>query len=128
MASKMRVDKWLWVVRIYKSRTQATDACKKGTVKINDITLKASSLIEEGQILQVRKDKFNLVYEVVKLIPNRVSALLAVECYKNLTSEEELNKFKDWQSSAFYVPTNFVSDTRPTKKDRRELEDFLNDT
>ncbi len=123
--NKVRVDKWLWTVRIFKSRTQATDACKKGKIKIGEEILKPSFLVEANTTLLVRKDKFNLIFKVLKIIPNRVSATLAAECYVNLTPEEELNKFKEFDGSAFYIPTNYVIDHRPTKKERRELDDFM---
>ncbi|NOT37320.1 MAG: RNA-binding S4 domain-containing protein [Saprospiraceae bacterium] len=123
--NKMRVDKWLWAVRIYKSRTQATEACKKGKIKIGEDALKPSFLVENGITLFVRKDKYNLIFKVTKLIPTRVSASLAAECYINLTPEEELNKFKEFDGSVFYIPTNYVIDHRPTKKERRELDEFM---
>ncbi|MCC6815580.1 MAG: RNA-binding S4 domain-containing protein [Saprospiraceae bacterium] len=123
--NKMRVDKWLWAVRIYKSRTQATEACKKGKVKLNDEILKPSALIETGQVIHLRKDKFNLIFKISQLIPNRVSARIASSCYANLTSQEELDKFKEFSDSAFYIATNYHISRRPTKKERREIDEFL---
>ena len=127
MPDKMRIDKWLWTVRIYKSRTLASEACKKGRVRIGDIELKASSLIEAGQRIQIKKDKINLDFEILKIIPNRVSATLAAQCYINHTPEKELNKLKEIHSSAFYNSNTYVVDSRPTKKDRRAIDDFFNE-
>jgi len=93
---KVRVDKWLWSVRIFKSRTMATDACKSNKVKINDKPVKASYMLSRGETLQVHKEGFNMVFKVVDLIEKRVSATLAEPCYENLTSAEEMSKFKDW--------------------------------
>ena len=125
MPDKMRIDKWLWVVRIFKSRTQATEACKKSKVSIHETIIKASTLIEVGQIIDLYKDRFNLKFKVTKLIPNRVSAVLASECYLNLTPIEELNKFSEWQNSAFHSASSYQTESRPTKKERRDMEDFL---
>ena len=74
---KVRVDKWLWSVRIFKSRTIASDACKSNKVKIGDANLKPSHLLEGGELLKVKKNGFNLDIKVVKLIEKRVSATLA---------------------------------------------------
>ena len=93
---KVRVDKWLWAVRIFKSRTLASNACKANKVSIGDTSLKASSSIERGMTLKVKKEGYNMVYKVVDLIEKRVSAQLAEPCYENLTPQEELDKFKDW--------------------------------
>ncbi|MDX1666277.1 MAG: RNA-binding S4 domain-containing protein, partial [Saprospiraceae bacterium] len=86
---KVRVDQWLWSVRIFKSRTRANRACKKGRVKIDGQVLKPSHNIERGDILEVRKNGYNLQYKVVDLIRKRVGAPLAVKCYEDLTPAEE---------------------------------------
>jgi ribosome-associated heat shock protein Hsp15 len=120
---KVRVDKWLWSVRIFKSRTMATDACKKGRVKIDGVSVKPSLMIERGVTLQVKKEGFNMVFKVVDLIDKRVSATLAQPCYENLTPEAEMNKFKDW----FYEAPAELREKgagRPTKRDRRTLDKF----
>lgn len=122
---KVRVDKWLWSVRIFKSRTMATDACKKGRVKIDGVSVKPSLMIERGATLQVKKEGFNLVIKVVDLIEKRVSATLAQPCYEDLTPEAEKNKFKDW----FYEGPAEIREKgagRPTKRDRRTIDKFKN--
>ena len=121
---KVRVDKWLWAVRIFKSRTMATNACKGNKVSIDGSSLKASSSIERGMILEVKKEGYNLRYKVVDLIEKRVSATLAEPCYENLTSEEELNKFKNWY---LFNSNQEIRDKglgRPTKRDRRKIDRF----
>jgi ribosome-associated heat shock protein Hsp15 len=122
---KVRVDKWLWAVRIFKSRTLATNACKANKVLLNGNSLKPSASIERGMILHIKKEGYNMKYKVVDLLEKRVSAKLAESCYENLTSEEELNKFKDW-----YLRNKAVTETRskglgrPTKRDRRDIDKF----
>ena len=123
---KVRIDKWLWSVRIFKSRTLASNACKKNNVKSKEgITYKPSSYVYKNDILLVKKDGFDLIYQVVDLIEKRVSAKLAEPCYINLTPEEELNKFKEWYFHN--KPTTEFrkkGDGRPTKKNRREINKF----
>ncbi len=125
--NKVRVDKWLWSVRIFKSRTMATDACKGNKVSIGEDRLKPSSLISEGDILEVKKDGYNFIYQVEKIIQKRVGFELAVECYKNLTPEDELNKFKDWYIGKAASEKREKGTGRPTKRDRRNLDLFKDD-
>jgi ribosome-associated heat shock protein Hsp15 len=123
--SKERVDKWLWTVRIFKSRTQATDACKEGKIKVDNIIVKASSLVTIGNIIDVKKGGFSFQYEVVKILPSRVGAPLAVEAYNNLTSEEELNKYNSWFiSTTKQTEIRERGSGRPTKRERREMDRF----
>lgn len=124
MITRLRVDKWLWAVRIYKSRTLATEACRKSKIRLNEQEIKASHLLEQGHILEVRKNGFNFKYKVVKLIDKRVSSPLAVACYENLTSPEELNKYKSWFQHRSLPVLREKGSGRPTKKERRALEDF----
>ncbi len=121
---KVRIDKWLWSVRIFKSRTLATNACKSGRVKVEQAPIKASGSVEVGQTVQVRKNGFDLEFRVVKLIEKRVGATLAVECYEDLTPSEELNKFRNWFVGKSQSEVRAKGTGRPTKKDRRELSDY----
>lgn len=127
MGEKERIDKWLWSVRIYKSRTMATDATKSGKVRIGDKILKPSTLIEEGQIVVVRKMGFEFNFKILKVISKRVSALLAAECYEDLTTEDELNKYKAWFSHKSRSEFRDRGTGRPTKRERREIDDFKED-
>ncbi len=124
---KVRIDKWLWSVRIFKSRSISTDACKSNKVKIGEKNLKPSYLIRVGERVNVQKEGFNLTFEVVALINKRVSAALAQPCYKNLTPEEELNKFKDWFVGKSAPERREQGAGRPTKRERREIDDFKDD-
>lgn len=124
MLEKVRVDKWLWSVRIFKSRTLATDACKSGKVKIDGVSVKPSYLLQRDEVVEVRKNGFNLTYKVVDLLQKRVGAPLAQQCYEDLTPEEELNKFNDWYVGKAGAEAREKGAGRPTKKERRRIEDF----
>ena len=124
MLKKVRIDKWLWSVRIFKSRSMATDACKAGKVKIKGVSVKPSYLVEREELVEVRKNGFNLQYRVVDLIEKRVSATLAEPCYENLTPADELNKFNDWFVGKAKPEQRERGAGRPTKRDRRSLDKF----
>lgn len=127
MLKKVRVDKWLWSVRIFKSRSIATDACKSGKVKKEGANLKPSYLLQREEVLEVRKNGFNLVYKVIDLLDKRVSATLAEPCYKNITPEDELNKYKDWYIGKSSPERREKGAGRPTKKERRTIDDYKDD-
>lgn len=125
---KVRIDKWLWSVRIFKSRTIATDACKGGKVKINGEAVKPSYMAVVGEVVTVKKDGFNFQYRVEQLIEKRVGASVAVACYTDVTPEEERNKYATWFLAA--KPTQERRERgagRPTKKERREIDHFKDD-
>ncbi len=121
---KVRIDKWLWSVRIFKSRTIATDACKEGKVKVNGELAKASHLIQAGDQLEVKKEGFNMQYKVLNLIEKRVGAPIAQTCYQDLTPAEELNKYKDWFVGKAGAEFREKGAGRPTKKERRVIDEF----
>ena len=121
---KVRIDKWLWAVRIFKSRTLSADVIKKGKVRLNGEPVKPSSNVTVGDRLLVTKEGFNLDIEVLKLLNKRVGAPLAVECYTNHTSDEEMNKFKDWFVGSSKGEFREKGTGRPTKRERRDLEGF----
>lgn len=121
---KIRLDKWLWAVRLFKSRTMSTDACKAGKVKQNGNSLKPSYLLTIGETIEVKKNGFNLTFKVNQLLEKRVSAVLAAPCFEDLTPQDELNKYKDWFVGKSGSEFRDRGEGRPTKKDRRELDDF----
>lgn len=127
MLQKVRIDKWLWSVRIFKSRTLATDACKSGKIKIGDKSIKASYLVQREEEVSVFKGGFTLQFKVIDLIQKRVSAPLAQACYENLTTEEEMNKYKEWFVGKGSSERREKGSGRPTKKERREIDDFKED-
>jgi ribosome-associated heat shock protein Hsp15 len=122
---KVRLDKWLWSVRIFKSRTLATDACKTGKIKINNNNAKPSYMLGRGETAQVKKNGFNYTYKVVDLIDKRVGAKIAEPCYENITPEDEMNKYQDWflnHSKSF--ERRDKGEGRPTKRNRRDIDKF----
>jgi ribosome-associated heat shock protein Hsp15 len=126
--SKIRVDKWLWSIRIFKSRTLATDACKGGKVKVAGVSIKPSYQITEGDIVVVKKNGFNFEFRANTLIEKRVGAAIAVTCYEDVTPAEEKIKYAAWFSNA--APSNEKRERgtgRPTKKERREIDDLKDD-
>lgn len=123
--AKVRVDKWLWSVRIFKSRTLATDACKGGKVKMNGVNAKPSSMIQKGDVLLIRKNGFDFQFKVIELIEKRVAAPIAQTCYENITPQEEMNKYQEWFSAGKAAAEKRDRGTgRPTKKERRDIDDF----
>lgn len=123
-AEKVRVDKWLWAVRIFKSRSLAGEVCRQGHVKLAGKTLKPSAGVEEGMLLRVRRNGYDMQYKVLKLISKRVGAPIAVTCYEDLTPEEELKKFDEWFVGKSGAERREKGAGRPTKRERRDLEGF----
>ena len=121
---KTRIDKWLWAIRIYKTRTLASDACAAGKIKIDGDSVKASYMLKVGQTIQINKQGDKLVLKSIKLIEKRVGAALAVECYEDLTPPEEKEKLK---FPAIFYEVRDKGVGRPTKKDRREIDKFKDD-
>ena len=118
--NKIRIDKWLWSVRIFKTRSLATQSCIGGKVKINGKKVKPSYLIKIDDIISVRKKYINYMYSVLEIIDNRVSAKIAKKCVEDITPKEEKIKMKLENTFAHYN-----SKGRPTKKERRQMEKFL---
>lgn len=121
---KVRIDKWLWSVRLYKTRSAATRACKKHKVKVNGDLVKPSYLLQRSEHVEIHKGGFRLQYKVVDLIEKRVSAPLAVRCYQDLTPESELNKYQQWYAGAQGKEVRPRGMGRPTKRERRVLDEF----
>jgi ribosome-associated heat shock protein Hsp15 len=123
--SKVRVDKWLWSVRIFKSRTLATDACKGGKVRVGAASIKPSYQMAEGDIVSVKKDGFTFQFRAITLIEKRVGAPIAVTCYADVTPPEEREKYLAWFQNA--TPSSEKRERgigRPTKRDRRDMDSF----
>lgn len=121
---KVRIDKWLWSVRIFKSRTLAADAIKSGKVRIGESNSKPADNVTVGQIVYVKKEGFHLEFLVKKLIEKRVAAIIAVECYDNLTPESEMNKYKEWYVGKMGTEVRERGAGRPTKRERRDIESY----
>ncbi len=120
---KLRIDKYLWAIRLFKTRSMATDACKAGRIKLNGQNLKPSAIVKVGEVYQVSKGIEKKIIEVVELLFNRVEAKIAVTKYKDLTPVEDTHAYK----SVFHAPSlkRDRGTGRPTKKDRRETDDLI---
>jgi ribosome-associated heat shock protein Hsp15 len=124
MAEKVRIDKWLWSVRIFKSRTLASDMIKSNKIKVNDNEVKSSFLVQRNDTVTVKKGGFSFTFKVIDLIEKRVGAPIAVKCYKDLTPPEELNKYNDWFIGLRNAEFRDKGTGRPTKRDRRDIDSF----
>ncbi|MEE4286023.1 MAG: RNA-binding S4 domain-containing protein [Mariniphaga sp.] len=123
MAESVRIDKWLWAVRVFKTRSQATEACKKGRVEIGDLPVKPSREVHPGDVVKVRKPPLTRSFKVLMLAEKRMSAKLATGFVEDVTPPEEfeileMQKQMNWNSRERGAG-------RPTKKERRKLDDFF---
>ena len=123
MADQVRVDKWLWAVRVYKTRSLATEACKKGHVSIGDSTLKPSRMVKVGEIVRVRKAPITKSLKILALAEKRMSAKLILDFVEDVTPAEEI-ELLEMQKNMRWIARDRGTG-RPTKKDRRELDDFF---
>ena len=124
----MRIDKFLWSVRIYKTRSLATDACKKSRVSLNDVVVKPSKVANVGGSISVRKKAINYQYQIIALPKSRVGAKLVEDYLKDLTPESELKKMEMIRLGRPLVSSvkrKFKG--RPTKKERRDQEKFMDE-
>jgi ribosome-associated heat shock protein Hsp15 len=120
MEEGVRIDKWLWAVRIFKTRNQATIACKSGKIKINDANVKPSREVKIGEIISVNLSSIQKKVKVTELLINRVSAKLVENFMEDITSQEEYEKLKLKRETGFEYRQRGIG--RPTKKERREIE------
>lgn len=120
MAEETRIDKYLWSIRVFKTRSDATDACKGGKVRLNGNDVKPSRAIKPGDIITVRKGAILYSYRVIAAIEKRVGARLVPEYAENITPQEELDKLRH-PVETFFLKRDPGSG-RPTKKDRRQME------
>lgn len=125
MSSSSRIDKYLWSVRIYKTRTQASDACKNGRVFVNSTTIKPSRIIEIGDSLVVRKMPVIYTYRIKDIPPSRVGPKLVATYLEDMTPEEELAKLQ--VRAGFNSGHRKRGSGRPTKRERRDLDRLQND-
>jgi ribosome-associated heat shock protein Hsp15 len=119
----MRIDKWLWAVRIYKSRTLATEACAGGKVKIGGKSVKPSREVKTNEIITVQSGPVRKTYKVLGLIEKRGSAKTAAEYIQDITPEEE--KLKAEIAHRSYI-ARYKGTGRPTKKERRTIDKLRN--
>lgn len=123
---KLRVDKYLWSIRLFKTRSQAAEACEKGRVKLNGTAVKAAKTVNVGDEYEVKTEGRKWVIKVTGLLDHRVQYSEAIKYYVDLTPAEELERIK-FQSESFHTGKRLSKIGRPTKKQRRDLGDFLDD-
>jgi len=122
----MRIDKYLWCIRLYKTRSMATTACKKGQVKIENSNVKPSKELFGNEQITVRKNQINYKIKVLDIPPSRVGAKLVDLYRKDLTPKEEFEKTELLKFAKDYYRKK--GSGRPTKKDRRDIEGYQEDT
>ena len=125
MNNEARIDKWLWAARIFKTRSIAAAACKKGQVSMGGAQLKASRMIKAGDVVNVRKPPVTYSFRVLQPIERRVGAKLIPEILENVTTPDQYELLEMSKISGFVGRAKGTG--RPTKKDRRSLEDFQNE-
>lgn len=124
IVEKVRIDKFLWSIRVFKTRSLASTACEDGKVRWNENLIKASKNVSVGEIYEIRGKDRKWVIKVKQLIENRVAFSEAQLCYEDLTPEEDKHIDKV-QVASFYTGKRLSKIGRPTKRDRRDLDDLL---
>lgn len=121
---KLRIDKYLWAIRLFKTRSQAGDACDKGKVKCKGITVKASRLVAVGDEYEVKAETRKWTVKVTGLLHKRVQYSEAVLFYEDITPAEELDRIK-FEAASFQTGKRMSKIGRPTKRERRDLGGFM---
>ena len=121
MSKTVRIDKYLWAIRVYKTRSLASEACRKGRVMIDEMPAKPSKVVKAGEVIQVKKMPIVYSYRILDPIEKRVGSKIVDNYVKNITPEEELHKLE--LQDDFYTKRNRGAG-RPTKKERRLLDDL----
>ena len=122
MMKDVRIDKWLWAVRVFKTRSMATEACKLGRVTIEGMNVKPSHIIKVGDKISVRKPPITFTFEVLVLLDNRVGAKLVPNYLKNVTTPDQYELLEMARIGGFVKRQKGLG--RPTKKDGREMKEF----
>ncbi len=124
MTTDVRIDKWLWAVRIYKTRALATDACKANRITVNGSPVKPSREVKIGDIIAVRKPPVTFTHRVLELVNNRQPAKDVPRYMEDITPQSEKDKLK--QNITIFVSRDRGTG-RPTKKERREIDQLMDD-
>ena len=120
---EIRIDKWLWAVRLYKTRSLASEACKKGKVLVQNVQVKPSRVVKVGDIIQIKRNPVLYSFKVLALAQNRMNAKLVPEFMENVTTPDQLELIDLGKIAS---QTGRARGTgRPTKKERRDMEDFF---
>jgi len=126
MAQDERIDKWLWAMRVFKTRSIATDACKKGRVMMGGVAVKPSRTVKVGDVVDVRKPPITYTFRVKALAPNRLGAKLVPDYLENITPQSQYELLEMTRISGFVDRRKGLG--RPTKRDSREMARFREDT
>lgn len=118
-----RIDKWMWAARIFKTRTIAAEACKKGRISINGSQVKPARMVKSGDVVQVRKPPVTYSFKVLQAIEKRVGAKLVPEIMENVTTPDQYELLEMSKISGFVDRARGTG--RPTKKERRDLDEFF---
>ncbi len=121
----MRIDKFLWFVRLSKTRSQATELVSKGKVRLNGSLIKPAREVKADETISINRHNATFEYKIIDFPKSRLGAKLVPDYLRDITSQEELNKFEIYKESQ-KVYRSF-GDGKPTKKDRRDLDDFWDD-
>lgn len=122
MSDEARIDKWLWAVRVFKTRTIASDACRMGRISINGAQAKASRTVRVGDVVSVRRPPVTYSFRVLQAIDRRVGAKLVPDMMENITPPEQYELLEMNRIGGFVDRAKGLG--RPTKKDRRVLDEF----
>lgn len=125
MSEEVRIDKWLWAVRIFKSRSDAAEACRMNRVLVNDSYCKPSREVSQGDIISVKRQPVTYSFRVKGLVSNRQPAKNVPLYAENITPQEELAKLNVPRETLFITRDRGAG--RPTKKERREIEAMIGD-
>jgi len=123
-APRLRLDKYLWAIRLFKTRAAATFACNQGKVKYQDEAVKPGKNVHVGDEYEVRTEQKRWRIKVTGLLQNRVKYELAIQHYRDITPPEELERLK-YQAASFFSGKRPSKIGRPTKKERRDLDSFV---
>lgn len=118
-----RIDKWMWAARIFKTRTIAAEACKKGRISINGSQVKPARMVKPGDVVQVRKPPVTYSFKVLQAIEKRVGGKLVPEIMENVTTPDQYELLEMSKISGFVDRARGTG--RPTKKERRDLDEFF---
>ena len=121
---KLRIDKYLWAIRLFKTRSQAGDACDNGKVKLNGDNIKAAKTVNIGDEYEVKTEAKRWRVKVTALLDHRVQYSEAIKHYEDITPPEELDRIK-FQAAVFHTGKRLSKQGRPTKRDKRDLDGFM---
>jgi ribosome-associated heat shock protein Hsp15 len=122
--TKLRIDKYLWSIRLFKTRSLATEACENGKVKMGGLNIKPAKSVHVGDEIEIRTSEKKWLIKVTALLSNRVAYALAIQHYEDITPPEEMERIK-FEAAVFHTGKRLSKQGRPTKKNKRDLDDFM---